>query len=90
MLQLVPYAENQIHALPSCCIDTALAKKENLHLSKPFPRRSSPSSSSSSHRFFFALLQSKIGMWTLQETTIIRRNPFAKSSSCTTRSQVKK
>ncbi len=56
-------------------------KKKKLHLRKPFPRRSSPSSS---HRFFFVLLQSKIDMWTLQETTIIRRNPFAKSPSCTT------
>jgi len=85
MLHLVPYAENQIPASPYCCIDTALEKKK-LHLRKPFPRRSSPSSSSSSHRFFFALLQSKIDMWTLQETTIIRRNPFAKSPSSTTRS----
>jgi len=61
-------------------------KKKKLQLRKPFPRRSSPSSSSSSHRFFFVLLQSKIDMWTLQETTIIRRNPFAKSPSCTTTS----
>jgi hypothetical protein len=28
MLQLVPYAENQIPASPSCCIYTALEKKK--------------------------------------------------------------
>jgi hypothetical protein len=28
MLQLVPYAENQIPASPSCCIDAALEKEK--------------------------------------------------------------